>query len=595
MMNTQESDILCAVLEHPGASQRLLAEASGHSLGVVNRCLKQLEAAGYLDEHLQITQQAQEEFDRKAPKNAVILAAGFGLRMVPINMETPKAFLEVGGEPLIERLIKQLHQVNIQEIYVVVGYMKERFEYLIDDYGVQLIVNPAYSTANNLHSLALAADRLSNSYILPCNLWCAQNPFRSRELYSWYMVSTRNSDNSTVRANRKGELVVIPEGQGGNTMVGIAYLLEAQAAVIRERLAILCHDRQSSRFFWETALCDRGKMILSARVVPDKQVVELNTYEQLRELDSDSDQLKSDKIQVITSVLKAEAGEITNISALKKGMTNRSFLFSCRGAQYIMRIPGEGTEQLISRREEAEVYRLIQGRGLCEDVLYINPDTGYKLSRFFEGARTCDPLNPKETSACMEKLRAFHELGLKVDHSFDIFAHIDFYESLWAGRPSAYRNYPQTKANVLRLKPFIDAHSAPKVLSHIDAVPDNFLFCHTKKNVEELRLIDWEYAAMQDPHVDIAMFCIYAMYDRDHVDQLISQYFPEGCSDKVRIKIYCYIAACGLLWSNWCEYKQSLGVEFGAYSLRQYRYARDYYRIASEELTRMGGTELCTQ
>lgn len=101
---------------------------------------------------------------------------------------------------------------------------------------------------------------------------------------------------------------------------------------------------------------------------------------------------------------------------------------------------------------------------------------------------------------------------------------------------------------------------------------------------EEIRLIDWEYAGMQDPHVDVAMFCIYSLYNKRQVDRLIAAYFTEGCSDETRIKIYCYIAACGLLWSNWCEYKRNLGVEFGEYSLRQYRYAKDYYRIVQEEL-----------
>ena len=90
--------------------------------------------------------------------------------------------------------------------------------------------------------------------------------------------------------------------------------------------------------------------------------------------------------------------------------------------------------------------------------------------------------------------------------------------------------------------------------------------------------------SMQDPHVDVAMFCIYSLYNKRQVDRLIAAYFTEGCSDETRIKIYCYIAACGLLWSNWCEYKRNLGVEFGEYSLRQYRYAKDYYRIVQEEL-----------
>lgn len=68
---------------------------------------------------------------------------------------------------------------------------------------------------------------------------------------------------------------------------------------------------------------------------------------------------------------------------------------------------------------------------------------------------------------------------------------------------------------------------------------------------------------------------------------LFNAYFTEGCPKEIRIKIYCYIAACGLLWSNWCEYKRNLGIDFGEYSLRQYRYAKDYYNVVQDELQKM--------
>ena len=178
-------------------------------------------------------------------------------------------------------------------------------------------------------------------------------------------------------------------------------------------------------------------------------------------------------------------------------------------------------------------------------------------------------------------------MKLQVGHEFDIFGQIEFYQSLWPDNVSVYKDYAQTKANVLTLKTYIEAHAGEKVPTHIDAVPDNFLFVE-KNGQEDIRLIDWEYAGMQDPHVDIAMFCIYAMYDKPHVDRVIAAYFPEGCTAPVKIKIYCYIAACGLLWSNWCEYKRSLGVEFGEYSLRQYRYAKEYYRYVQAELANVG-------
>lgn len=513
------------------------------------------------------------------PKRAIILAAGFGMRMVPINTQVPKAFLEVNGELLIERIIKQLHEVGVKEIHIVVGYMKERFEYLINKHGVNLIVNDNYVNKNNLHSLHIASTYLSNTYIIPCDIWCDRNPFHRREQYSWYMVSDLVDNESTVRVNRKMELVTSRDG--GNAMIGISYLTGKQCEIVKERLSQLDGDSKYDESFWEETLYDKDKMIVKARVVHANDVVEINTYEQLRELDDESNHLKSDAIDIIAKALKVRAVEIVDITVLKKGMTNRSFLFSCRGKKYIMRIPGEGTDQLINRREEAQVYEVIKGRGICDDIAYINPENGYKITEFLEDSRVCDADNSDDLKACMKKLREFHGLNLVVDYEFDIFEQIDFYESLWNGASSIYRDYKKTKEHVLELRTYIDEHVERKCLTHIDAVPDNFLFTADG----DIRLIDWEYSGMQDPHVDIAMFCIYSLYNKRQVDRLISIYFEGKCSKEVRIKIYCYIAACGLLWSNWCEYKRSLGVEFGEYSLRQYRYAKDYYKIVMDELT----------
>lgn len=292
---------------------------------------------------------------------------------------------------------------------------------------------------------------------------------------------------------------------------------------------------------------------------------------------------KIDAISVICKALNAKSDEVTDITVLKKGMTNRSFLFACKGKKYIMRIPGEGTDQLINRRQEAEVYQAIEGKKICDYIAYINPKNGYKITEFLEGARVCDPLNFEDVEKCMKRLRSFHELRLKVEHEFNIFEQLEFYETLWGGTPSVYKDYTKTKANVLSLKAYIDAHTSEKVLTHIDAVPDNFLFIK-KDSKEEIRLIDWEYAGMCDPHVDVAMFCIYSLYNKQQVDRLIATYFTKGCDSEIRIKIYCYIAVGGLLWSNWCEYKRNLGVEFGEYSLRQYQYAKEYYRIVQNEL-----------
>ena len=592
-MNNSKQDILNNLIKEPFINQRILAAQTGHSLGIVNRSLKELISEGYLDEEIRPTEKALREAKEKAPKNAIILAAGFGMRMVPINTETPKGLLEIKGERLIECTIRQLHEVGITEIYIVVGFMKEQYEYLIDEYGVDLIVAPDYTSKNNLHSLKTAAAHLSNSYIIPCDIWCEKNPYSRNELYSWYMVSDLVDDDSTVRVNRKQELVVQKEQAGGNAMIGICYLLETEAEIVRERLEELGRDSRYDGAFWEETLYRKDRMIVTARVVHAADAVEINTYEQLREIDSDSSQLQTDAIQVICEALGAQQDEVTNITVLKKGMTNRSFLFSCKDKKYIMRIPGEGTDQLINRRQEAAVYQTIAGRRICDEIAYINPENGYKITEYLEGARVCDAEKEEDLQKCMKKLREFHGQKLRVDHSFDLFGQMEYYESLWEGTPSAYKDYEKTKAHVLQLKDYIEANAGERVLTHIDAVPDNFLFVE-ENGKEEIRLIDWEYAGMQDPHVDIAMFCIYSLYKKEQVDHLIDLYFEGNCDDRTRIKIYCYIAVCGLLWSNWCEYKRKLGVEFGEYSLRQYRYAKDYYKIVQQELGEEG-KEICTK
>lgn len=299
-----------------------------------------------------------------------------------------------------------------------------------------------------------------------------------------------------------------------------------------------------------------------------------------------ADQQDADVIQLITELLHVTPQDITDLKVMKKGMTNRSFVFCCGSRKYIIRIPGEGTERLIHRYEEAEVYRVLKGRNLCDSVIYMDPEKGYKITQFIEDARVCDPYDEEDVRACMKKLKELHGMQLRVRHEFDIFAQISFYEMLREGKTSIYPDYEETKRRVFLLKQYIEKQHCERCLAHIDAVPDNFIFTGDG----EVRLIDWEYAGMQDPHVDIAMFCIYASYHRGQIDGLIDLYFEGKCPEETRIKIYCYIAAGGLLWSNWCEYKRCLGVEFAEYSQRQYRYAREYCRLVSDTL---GGSTEC--
>ena len=587
-MNIYESKLLNKISHDGFSNQRQLSDETGFSLGLINKSLQSLKDSGLITSDYQLTKNAFSLINRSHPKNAIILAAGYGLRMVPINMDCPKGLLTVDGEHLIDRLIKQLKEKEINDITVVVGFMKEKYEYLIDTFGVKLVYNKDYATKNNLHSLNCVVNKISNTYIIPCDIWCVKNPFSDTEFYSWYMLNELIDSNSTVRVTRNQSIENIKKDQSGNKMIGISYISENDSKQLKDNIKKLCKDIANDNVFWEKALFDMGNIEVNANIMLSSEVTEINSYEQLREIDCSSKELENESLEVISKTLNCKNEDIKNIKTLKKGMTNRSFIFTVDSKKYIMRIPGEGTDKLINRKEEADVYNTIKGKNICDELFYINPDNGFKISSFVENSRVCDPYNFEDVSKCMKKLKHFHDMKLKVNHEFSITKQIDFYESLWLEPKSIFDDYQQTKKNVLSLIPFVNKNKAESVLTHIDAVPDNFLFSKNGKT-ENIQLIDWEYAGMQDPHVDIAMFCIYSLYDsKEEIDKVIDLYFENNCDQKTRIKIYCYIALCGLLWSNWCEYKRQLGVEFGEYSLKQYRYAKDYYKIASKEIKELG-------
>ena len=577
-MKKRDYVVLSTVVRGHCANRREVAAQTGYSLGLVSASLKYLMQEGYLDEDYFLTPKTIEMFRRNAPRQAIILAAGPGRRMVPIN-STPKALMTIGGESLVERLINQLHRTGIYNIAVVVGYQKEQFQYLTGLYNVELIENPQWAKGDSLCSLACAAHLMQNCYIINGDVWCGESPFSRSEYSSWYAVRSYYDGESILRATRDMELVHAPEG-GGNAMCGIAYLCGGDAEMARENVKRLCAHPDHQNDSWESALIGpSGRLAGYANVITNMLVMPVNTYEDLRLLDSESKHLESRRMALISEVFHVSPGEITNIHALSSGMTNHLMHFFCKGKEYLMRSPGEGTQKLVSRQKEYAVYKALSGArmDITDKVIYLNPDSGYKITEFWKDARACDPENPREVAACMRHLRRFHDQRLKVDFRFDLREQLDYYEDLRQDS-MPFADYQETRRHIDRLLDRIDTYPKEDCLSHIDSVYDNFLLVRQEDGGEQVRLIDWEYAGMSDPHLDIAMFCIYAYYDKNQIDQTIDVYFDGQCPQSVREKIYCYVAAAGLLWTNWCEYKGRMGVKYGAYEMRQYQYAKEFYQ-----------------
>lgn len=263
---------------------------------------------------------------------------------------------------------------------------------------------------------------------------------------------------------------------------------------------------------------------------------------------------------------------------LKQGMTNDSYIFSINNERYIIRVPGVNTEKIINRYQEYDVYQAIKNEEFVEPIIYIDREKGYKISKFIENSHTVNPKDWNEISACLKRLRNFHSQSHRVEHYFDVFEHINYYESLMPNT-SKYEDYKETKKNIESLKPIIENLVKEWTLCHIDAVCDNFLVTEN----QDVYLIDFEYAAMQDPDLDLAMFIVYSLFDRREIDRIIDIYFENQVTPLKRYKIYSYIAMVGLLWSNWCEAKQDDALLNSSYAKQQYNYAKTFYQIVFDE------------
>lgn len=510
--------------------------------------------------------------------NAIILAAGMATRMRPLSDTIHKALLEVGGEILIERQIRQLQATGINDIIVVTGYKAEQFAYLEKKFSIRLIHNTEYQIRNNHSSIYMVKDYLRNTYICSGDNYFLQNPFEKHVDDSYYSAMYADGETSEwcMAVNEDGIITDVHVG-GSNSwyMFGHVFWSEEFSRKFIQILEEEYGNPDIKHELWEDIYIRHiAELPMKMRRYTNGFINEFDTVAEYRAFTEGNNLAKI----IAAQALKVMPSDIENVAVMKAGMTNKSYSVTFNGEKYIVRLPGEGTKKLLNRQREAAVYVELSKYNIADDVIYINPDTGCKVTKFIDDCRNCNSDDRGDVAACMANLRKFHEYELSVDSEFDIdiFAMLEHYEDLANNSTALHSDYSHTKEKIIELKRFIDDIPIEKKLSHFDAVADNFLICENG----DIRIIDWEYAGNCDPHVDIAMFAVYSSYDKHGLDFLIDRYFNEKCSDLIRAKIYCYAAVCGLLWSNWCDYKLSLGIDYGEYALKQY-WAAKYYADVS--------------
>lgn len=187
-------------------------------------------------------------------RNAIILAAGTASRFVPLSQECPKGLLEVKGEILIERQIRQLQQAGIPDICVVVGYMAGRFDYLRERFGVELVYNGDYARYNNTSSMIRVLDRLGDTYICSSDNYFPENVFKGEPTHSFYSALYASGETSEYCMKTDVEDNITDISIGGHDawyMVGHVYFSRDFSEKFKNILKVEYEKEETRLGYWE--------------------------------------------------------------------------------------------------------------------------------------------------------------------------------------------------------------------------------------------------------------------------------------------------------------------------------------------------------
>jgi CTP:phosphocholine cytidylyltransferase-like protein len=295
-LNRKQFDILEALATSKDPlTQRKLEDTTGYSLGTINRVVKELSKEGLIHRGT-ITDDGIQALEPYRCKRAVFIAAGFGTRLVPITLNTPKPLVRVYGVRIIDRLIDACLEAGIDEIWVVRGYLGELFDQLLYKYPmVRFLENPAYNEANNISSSLVARHLLSNAYVFEADLLIS-NPSIIRKYHyasDFLGIRKQRSDDWCFRVK---DGVIVEEKVGGEgddiwQMVGISYWNEADGRKLSQDIQDVYNSPGGKERYWEQVplVYRKEHYTVEIRECFEEDIVEIDTFKELKAIDKTYD------------------------------------------------------------------------------------------------------------------------------------------------------------------------------------------------------------------------------------------------------------------------------------------------------------------
>ncbi|MBP3201662.1 MAG: NTP transferase domain-containing protein [Lachnospiraceae bacterium] len=590
------------ILENANVSQRDLAKKFFVSLGKINSVINEIYDKGLISKSnlnnknegaYQITDKGRKEVESHKVDKAIIFACGMGVRLAPLTFDTPKSFIKIKGERMIERQIEQLLEAGINDITIMVGYMKEKFDYLIDKYDVKLIYNREYKNKNTLSTFYHAREimRNKNVYVCVSDVYISENIYHKYEIEPYYIGSLADDLKNEWRyiINSKNKINAVEIG-GYNDfyLVGPCFLTKEFLDKLIPMIEEYYNKTSTDNYYWEDVLVrnfDKLPDIYLHKL--DKGVIfEFDNLEDIHRFDKESISYGSEAISFVSKAFHIKDSEINDIKCIKEGMTNHSYIFSYDNTKYLARVPGENTDAYIDRNVEGEILEKLKPYNITEDIIYFDKRTGYKISKYFNDARVLNENNVDEMKKCMALYKKFHLLNIKVDADCSIIKKLDEYISIIKEKNIyvPYEDFEEVIDSAKKIKNYLDSVDTVKTLTHGDPNPNNILIVGN-----ELKMIDFEYGGMANPLSDIALFGDYVRFDVDKTFELYKMYKEADVgvddsaiipkSDEVALKmITSFMALGGLYNAVWTIVRCAMGdVDFGEFGMVGYRAFKSCY------------------